>query len=169
MATRILFISCIFQTEKKKEGQKDFTSQLITFTSKESVPKSLIISLLLSTCPEFSHEAIGLLRGAGLLAYTDLPNDVGVLLGRRTYLGEATSTVCYSYVDFHYNCLPCITLCNEIFFLGRGKNGNVVVMYKELNDEISKKGVMYKKVGDGSSKKVHLLYKGIKPDSFFLL
>lgn len=41
-------------------------------------------------------------------------------------------------------------------------------MCKELNDDISKKGVMYKKVGDESSKKVHLLYtKGSSQIQFF--
>ena len=81
MAIGIPSITCIFQmgNNRMREGQKDFNSQLITFTSKESVPKSLITFLLLSTCPEFSHEAIGFLREASLLAYTDLPNDVGVV------------------------------------------------------------------------------------------
>lgn len=99
---------------KKKEGQRDFkTSQLVKFTSKECVPKSLMTFLLLSTCSEFSHEAIWLLKEADPLAqYIDVPNYIGVLLVRkeRTYLEKATSSVCCSYVDFHYNCLPYITL-----------------------------------------------------------
>lgn len=77
---------------KKKEIQKDFkTCRLIKFTSKESVPKSLTSFLLLSICPEFSHEAIWFLREANLLAqYNNAPNNRGVLLVRkkeRTYLG----------------------------------------------------------------------------------
>lgn len=75
---------------KKKEGQKDSTSQLLKFTSEECVPKSLIIFLLLSNCPEFSHEATWFLRVTGFLAvYTDTSNNIGILLVRkkeRTYL-----------------------------------------------------------------------------------
>lgn len=63
--------------KKKEEGQRT-ASQLIKFTSKGSIPKSLITFLLLLNCPEFSHEAICFLSEAVLLAgYTNAPNNIG--------------------------------------------------------------------------------------------